>query len=354
MYEYYTLYKNSKDPVVIRKELIRYALENGNKATARKFKTTVKTVRKWRKRWDKDKSKGLLDRSKKPNNSPSKMKPYWQFKIADIAKTANEDNKRINGALIKREHNIPYSVKTILKYLKKDYKLPNRRTTTEKKRDMREIKQKYKAFEKIQVDIKYLDDIPEFYFDFKRFKLPKYQITARCIKLGALFIGYTYQKSTTSTAIFIYMLLEHLKKYNIDVREIQIQTDNGTEFTSPWNSLKKTLFTKVIEISFSSKHKTIPIGAKTFQSDVESSHRIIEDEFYAYQYFYSFDDFMQKAYEYQINFNFNRHNKYKGGTPKDLLARASPEISEKILDFKPVIVDYFFDSYKDEFRILAG
>ena len=27
---------------------------------------------------------------------------------------------------------------------------------------MREIKSKYRAFEKIQVDIKYLDDIPEF------------------------------------------------------------------------------------------------------------------------------------------------------------------------------------------------
>ena len=36
----------------------------------------------------------------------------------------------------------------------------------EKKRDMREIKSKYRAFEKIQVDIKYLDDIPEFYHDF--------------------------------------------------------------------------------------------------------------------------------------------------------------------------------------------
>ncbi len=55
--DYYTLYKNSKAPFVIRKEMIVYALEHGNKATARKFETIVKTVRKWRKRWDAKKVK---------------------------------------------------------------------------------------------------------------------------------------------------------------------------------------------------------------------------------------------------------------------------------------------------------
>ena len=110
-----------------------------------------------------------------------------------------------------------------------------------------------------------------FYHDFMQFHLPKYQITARCIRTGALFIGYTHQHSTTSTAIFIYRLLAHLKRYGISPAEITIQTDNGTEFTAPWNSLKKTLFTKVIEVSFTSTHKTIPVGAKTYQSDVESS-----------------------------------------------------------------------------------
>ena len=104
-----------------------------------------------------------------------------------------------------------------------------------------------------------------------QFHLPKYQITARCIRTGALFIGYTQQHSTTGTSIFIYRLFTHLKRYGIKPAEITIQTDNGTEFTAPWNSLEKTLFTKVIEVSFTSTHKTIPAGAKTYQSDVESS-----------------------------------------------------------------------------------
>ena len=78
------------------------------------------------------------------------MKMYWQFKIKALAEKATADNKRINGAMIKREYSIPYSAKTLVKYLKQYYKLPSKKTHREKKRDMREIKSKYRAFEKIQ------------------------------------------------------------------------------------------------------------------------------------------------------------------------------------------------------------
>ena len=66
--DYYASYKNSKD---LRKELVSYALTYGNKKAARHFQTTVKTVRKWRKRWQEQKGMGLKDRSKKPQKKPS-------------------------------------------------------------------------------------------------------------------------------------------------------------------------------------------------------------------------------------------------------------------------------------------
>ena len=186
-----------------------------------------------------------------------------------------------------------------------------------------------------------------------QFHLPKYQITARCIRTGALFIGYTQQHSTTGTAIFIYRLFTHLKHYGVKPSEITIQTDNGTEFTAPWNSLKKTLFTKVIEVSFTSTHKTIPVGAKTYQSDVESSHRLIEDEFYACRYFSSAQDFLKQAHQYQNHFNFTRFNTYKNGSPVQLLQQVAPHINRNVLNFKPVLVDKFFHLYKNEFRLPA-
>mgnify|MGYP003063948442 CR=1 FL=1 len=187
-----------------------------------------------------------------------------------------------------------------------------------------------------------------------RFHLPKYQITARCIRTGALFIGYTQQHSTTGTAIFIYRLFSHLKRYGVNPAEITIQTDNGTEFTAPWNSLKKTLFTQVIELSFSFSHKTIPAGAKTYQSDVESSHRLIEDEFYACCSFSGVQDFLKKAHQYQHYFNFTRFNSYKNGSPVQLLQQAAAHITPNVLNFKPILVDSFFNLYKNEFRSLAS
>ena len=56
------------------------------------------------------------------------MKMYWQFKIKALAEKATADNKRINGAMIKREYGIPYSLKTVVKYLKQYYKLPTKKT----------------------------------------------------------------------------------------------------------------------------------------------------------------------------------------------------------------------------------
>ena len=64
--DYYTSYKNSKDPSLLRKELINYAIDYGNKKAAQQFQTTVKTVRKWRTRWEEKKSEGIKDLSKKP------------------------------------------------------------------------------------------------------------------------------------------------------------------------------------------------------------------------------------------------------------------------------------------------
>ena len=126
--DYYASYKNSKDPSLLRKELVSYALTYGNKKAARHFQTTVKTVRKWRKRWQEKKGVGLKDLSKKPEKSPRMMKMYWQFKIKALAEKATADNKRINAAMINREYGIPYSLKTVVHYLKQNYKLPSKKT----------------------------------------------------------------------------------------------------------------------------------------------------------------------------------------------------------------------------------
>ncbi len=150
---------------------------------------------------------------------------------------AEKNNKRINSAMIKRKYNIPYSKNTILKVMREVNFMPQKRKKYQRKRDLRDIKAKMKPFEKIQVDIKYLDDIPEMYGAFIVHRLPKYQITARDVHTGALFYSYAIKKSSTNTAMFIMELASHLERHGVNLEDVTIQTDNGIEFTTPWNSI---------------------------------------------------------------------------------------------------------------------
>lgn len=347
--DYYEIYKNSKDAFFIRLKIVESAKTIGIKPTAKKYNTTKNTVKKWLKKFNVFGKTGLKDNSKKPKKSPNEMIPYWQFKILEECKRLKDNNKRIRATKIKTRLQIPYSVPTVIKLLKKNGYFKVKNTKKKRIKDLREIKKQYKPFEKIQVDIKELQDIPEFYKHLIGFKLPKYQFTARCVRTGAMFISYGYEKTCSNATTFIIMLLRHLKKYGVKLKGYRIQTDNGTEFTTPWNSIKKSGFTKVIENHEEMIHKLIPPGAKTYQSDVETSHNLIEEEFYAYEIINSYEDFFNKAYYYSKYFNYKRRNAYKDGSPLKLLHKLDPNIDRRILNFKPKILDNYLDFYKKYF-----
>ncbi len=63
---YYPMLRQSKEPIYLRFELVRYAREHGIKPAARQFSTTVKTVRKWLRRWEPGSLRGLKDQSRAP------------------------------------------------------------------------------------------------------------------------------------------------------------------------------------------------------------------------------------------------------------------------------------------------
>ena len=95
-------------------------------------------------------------------------------------------------------------------------------------------------------------------------------------------------------------------------------------------------------------------GAQTYQSDVESSHRLIEDALYACRYFSGAQDFLKQEHQYQNHFNFTRFNTYTNASPVQLLQQAAPHINRDVLNFKPVLVDTLFHLYKNEFRLLVS
>lgn len=352
--KYYDFYRNSKSTISIRIEMVRYAFKHGIKPAARKFGTTVKTVKKWVRRFNENKKKGLQDMSRKPENSPNRMIPFWRFKIKDVCETASKNRKRLTAKIIKRRNNIPYSVNTIRKEMELNGYQKHKRKKYQRKRDLREMKQKYKAFEKIQIDVKYLDDISEMYHEYVAHKLPKYQFTARCIRTGAAFICYALEKTVTNASIFMVLLEKHLKKYNVDLKGCKIQTDNGTEFTTPWNCIAVSSFTLAVENIAQAEHRLIPPGAKTWQSDVETFHRLVEDELYASTCFDSKDNFYIEAFEYQKYFNLKRFNTYKNGSPKQILSQIAPEIDSDILILKPCLLDAQMKLFKEELAYIAA
>ncbi len=62
--DYFEIYKDKKNILNIRKSMVEYALEHGIKPAAREFKTTVKTVKKWVKRFREASDAGLVNRTK--------------------------------------------------------------------------------------------------------------------------------------------------------------------------------------------------------------------------------------------------------------------------------------------------
>lgn len=368
MANYNEMYLKSKDKIVgLRSAIVRYANDHSISETAEYFETTRKTVRKWCSRYDGNLD-SLEDHSKRPHNIRNKLQTEDVQKIADCCELQKLHNKKIVGAYLIRDMYLPFSLPTVNKYIEflgfKQEKLSRKK----RKRNLSEIKNKMRSFEKIQVDIKYLDDIPEFYREYYELKLPRYQITARCVKTGSLFIGYARERTNLNTAIFIYHLILHLENMGIDITQTTVQTDNGMEFRN-FKSNKSTMFLDVLKY-FESQYCHIPAGAKTWQSDVETSHRLIEDEFYAYKMFKSKKDFFRKAFEYQKYFNFTRKNSYKDNQApaqiltEDIIHGRISLTDDDLMDlndlynFKPVISDdytsLFLKIFKEKIKTKVG
>ena len=335
---YYNYYKNCKSPLQIRSEMVEMTKKIGIKPTAKKFKTTVKTVKKWLKKVNqsKNKTKALEDNSRARKTQHAEMPTSCKRKILKYAEKTIKNNKRLKATYLKKDLKIDYSLKTILKFLRKKSILKTKISRKKnRKRDMRAIKEKLKVFQVIQIDIKYLDDIPEYYADYFKYKLPRYQITARDVKTGALYVCFAREKTVTNTSLFLNNLLNHLEKKRVNLKEITIQTDNGKEFTNGYFAKKRSLFTQIVE-QRCKKQRLIPAGQCTYNSDVETSHRLIEDEFYAVKYFDSSADVLLKLKKYNYSFNLKRFNSYKQGTPRDLL---DGTYADSVLKLAPIIID---------------
>lgn len=331
---YYTIMRKSKDKKFLRLQLVLSVEQYGIKQTARNFKTTRNTVRKWYRRWLQDHYKGLEELSRRPHTSPYALSQTARNNLVVLKKKY----KRIGADTIKSIENLPHSSKTIRKIWRQEgVSSRKRRKKHITKRNLREIKKKFALFQHIIEDTKDLIDIPEYWIQLQQKPLPKVQYTTRDVTSGLMFLGFADEKSLTYSTLFAKYINNQLQKYGADLSKTIRQTDNGAEYIGSWQSKHSSTYTQVIESIPGQIHTTIFPGAHRMQADVETVHNLIEAEFYEIEKFKNKRDFMNKAYSYQLFFNLVRTNSYKENkTPWQIAREKAPHISVEIAKIPPV------------------
>jgi transposase len=296
---YFDLVREMKDAYNHRLRLVESAKQIGIRPTARLFATTVPTVRKWLRRFKQHGPSGLRERSRARHHQPHKTPPNVEVQVVELRKTLPTFGSR---RLI-REFDLRIGHNALDRIWREHGLMEKRRRKYQRKQDLAHI------------------------------KAPVVQYTAREIRSGLLFWAFAQARSASASAVFASRIQQHLDRYGVSLRDLVWQTDNGGEF--------KGDFPKALG---DSQHVRIPPAAHTYQSDVETVHRLEEDEFFDLEDFTSRGEFLAKVHTYQLYFNLVRPNSHKQNqSPWQIIERLAPRSPLELCLLPPVFLDYYLN-----------
>ena len=348
---YFDVVRQMKNAFNYRLRLVTHTRQHGIKATARAFRTTVPTVRKWLRRYEKEGLKGLQEHSRAPHSCPHKI-------TGELARRVVELRRRLptfGARRLQREWELPLGHGAIERLLRQHGLLRPRRRKYQKKQDLAGLKATWALFQQISADTKDLDDIPHYWPQMKARGLPVVQYTAREVRSGLQFLAYASQRSAPASTLFAQRIQTHLQRCGINLKDVTWQTDNGSEFIGELQADGSRSHFPAAVTYFGSQHERIPPAAHTYQSDVETVHRLIEDEFFDLETFQSRADFLAKVSLYQLYFNLARPNSHKGGlTPWQIIQQLAPRLPLALCLLPPVYLDYRLDALRRDGRTPEG
>lgn len=319
-----------------RKLWVRYAMTHGVRAATRHFSTSRSVIQKWLRRYQKDGHDGLRDRRHGPHHQKHKLSPEQEARIVQ----ARTRSQHYGPMRLRMNCDIPHSCSTIARVLRDHHLIRKRRTRAKKRNDMRAVKAVlYAPAQHIQVDAKYLTDIPNLKILLEKdVKMPKFILTARDTISGWTCLGFTQDLTELNATIFVDHVLKHLKSLFPDRQDFIIQTDNGPEFSGLLRRpYAKQSFTKTVE-DHGAQHRFIPPGCCNANADVESFHHIIENEFLDQEVFPSAEVFSEKLFSWLAYFNLVRLNSYKRWrSPWLILSEAYGDFVADSLSIYPVL-----------------
>jgi len=321
----------------LRVRMVELARLQGIGPAAREMHTSRLTVRKWLHRFQTFGLDGLRERSRARKTQSRKIHGKLEEKILELRK------KYRWGALrLKIQCGLPCSSGAIYRVIRQAGLLHKRTPKWKRKRDLREQKKRLAPFEKIQVDVKDLSDIPEYWPAPAGERLPRYEYTARDVRTGAAFVAYACANDGSSAAAFASYLTGHLENYGVELTDLRIQTDNGSEFIGSVNKKCPQLspFQETLSLS-GILHERIPPARSTWNSDVESFHRTVEDELYAVESLKTNSELLGRAYTYQLFYNHFRKNRWRQNlSPREVLDSIEPgRYDPGVFSLPPIILD---------------
>lgn len=316
-----------------RLRLVKYARTRGVRPAARHFACSRNTVRRWLRRFEQDGRAALRDRSRAPHACPHKTSPYHERRVL----AARDQAPCFGPQRLKDLCGAAPSLGAISRILRQAGRTRKPRKKSQKKNDLRAVKARYKAFERVQADTKPLYDIAAYWPQMRARGLPRQQYTHRDVKSGALFIDYADELSTTYARMATERLAAHLERHRLTLADTILSTDNGSEYGGAERSTRATGYHATVErLGFT--HRFLPPRTPNAHADVESCHRWIEDEFFDLERFRSRRDFFEKVATYQLWWNFARPNYSKGGkTPAEILEQQG--LDPRILLLPPADLD---------------
>lgn len=322
-----------------RLRMVRHAQEHGIRDAARVYGCERNTVRDWLRRYEAEGVKGLEERSRAPHRIPHKTTVAEEQEIVG----AREAAPCMGPVRLKEYFSLRRGKNAIGRVLREHGLTRPKRKRREKQADLRQVKAQYAALTHLQMDVKYLTDIPRYWAQMEALGLPRYEYTIRDTKSGAIFLGFAQQVSLTYASILIRRCLKHLELCGIEPNRVTVQTDRGSEFSGGRRKKNERGFVYMVEKVCGAEQVFTPPRWPNANADVEAVHRLIEEELFDLERYTDLEDFLRKATLYQHFFNFARTNSYRGRrTPWEIVAKDHPWIDPRALALPPVLLEAEF------------
>ena len=333
---YFNMIRAKDQTYHLRLSLVMAARKDGIRAAARAFECSRNTVRKWLQRYEQDGRAGLREQSRAPKSCPHKTSAYHEKKILE----ARRKTPCFGPRRLKDLYGLKPSESAIARVIRDNGLARRRKKKRQKKNDLRAIKARYHAFERLQADTKPLYDIPAYWPQMRGKGLPLQQYTHIDVKSGALFVDYADELSTTYAAMASKRIIEHLERHAIDLETMVLSTDNGSEFGGTEKRTREIGYPATVRKA-GTNHRFLPPATPNAHANVESHHASIEEELFDLEPFVDRRDFFEKVRTYQRWWNFARINYSKGKkTPAEFLEQEGVDPRALLLD--PLDLDDYF------------